>query len=302
MSQTPPESAPPASEAAPTPSSEGAPGTDLAADSGGAPASDAADESAGDKGSNATTYAILGVVVVILAIVLAIQVPAIQIQLRLRKLQTGLSQPTPVVDEPALEALVAEGPGLLTYLADELEVGGPERERFRIFLVGRLLAPMEGEEATQVLIAMAADKSPAIRANVYDQLANRAQAKLMDPKLARDTLALCWAGDSDEISKGFAASSSVRLGDAQAVWPLIWSIRHMPARGSHLVPNFVESLKIALGPKVALDLKASPEEIQRQMLAIEAAYQAQGGKIPAGQDLKSELEKGSAPASGGAGQ
>lgn len=304
MTQPTPESASPVSEGAAPPAAEDlADPTEGSAGSSGTSAADSSSEGAAPEGgSNALTYVILGAVVVILAIVLAIQVPTIQIQLRLRKIQAGLAQPKPIIDEAALEALSAEGPALLTHLADELEVGGPERERFRIFLIGRLLAPMKGEEATQVLVAMTADKSAAVRANVYDQIANRAKAELMDTKQAREALAICWSAEKDDVAKGVAASSSVRLGDSRAVWPLIWSIRHTPPRGSHLVPAFIESLKLALGPEVSLDLSAPPEEVKRQMLAIEAAYQAQGGKIPPGQDLKSVLDKSPAPASGGAGQ
>ena len=309
MTEPTPESTSPTSEDAVSPSAggaagapEGPAGSTEASPESETPAGETPAGESAEGGANATTYVILAAVVVILAIVLAIQVPTIQTQLRLRKIQAGLAQPKPIVDEAALEALTAEGPALLTHLADELEVGGPERERFRIFLIGRLLAPMEGEEATQVLMAMVGDKSPAVRANVYDQIANRAKSKLMDTKQARAALAAAWSAEQDDVAKGVAASSSVRLGDERAIWPLIWSLRHTPPRGSHLVPTFVETLKLALGPKVALDLNAPPEEVKRQMLAIEAAYQAQGGKIPPGQDLKSVLEKSAAQASGGAGQ
>lgn len=302
MSQPPAESAPPSEGAATSPEASPEP-TPSPADAAPSPAGPSAPDGRApeEEGSN-TTFLILGVLVVILAVVLAIQVPAIQTKLRLRKLQTGLAKPTPSVDEGALEALRAEGPDLLTHLADELEAGGAERERFRILLIGKLLAPMKGEEATQVLIALAADKSPAVRANVYDQLAERTQAGLMDSKLALETLAACWHKEEDEVAKACAAGASVRLGDSRATWPLIYSIRHIPPHGAHLVPNLVESLKVALGPTIRLDLEASPKEAMRQMLAIEATYQEQGGKIPPGQDLKSVLEKRAASASGGAGQ
>lgn len=296
MSQPPAESAStPSEEAAPPAPEESAP----------APASADASSSGDDddEEGSSTASLILGAVVLVLAIVLAVQVPAIQTQLRLRKLEAGLAQPKPVVEEEALAALAAEGPDLLTNLADELEVGGPERERFRILLIGRLLAPMKGNEASQVLIALAADPSPTVRANVYDQLAKRAQAELLDSKVAKETLAACWAAEKDPIAKAFAAASSVRLGDKRATWPLIYAMRTLPADGVHLMPSFVEALKVQLGPTVELNLRAAPEEIKRQMLAIEATYQEQGGKIPAGQDLKSVLEKErAASASGGAGQ
>jgi hypothetical protein len=297
MTQPPAESAsPPNEEAVTTPSESGSAEAS-------APETSSSDTSSEDEeGGNSVTFLIFGAVVVVLAIVLAVQVPAIQTQLHLRKLQAGLAQPKPVVEQEALDALLAEGPELLTHLADELEVGGPERQTFRIFLIVRLLAPMEGSEASQVLIALTADKSPEVRANVYEQIAKRVEAKLLDRKLATEALAASWAKEKDEVARAFAASSSVRLGDPRATWPLIWSIRSMSSRGAHLVPNFVESLKVALGPDVVLDLKAPPEEVKRQMFAIEATYQAQGGKIPAGQDLKSVLEKRAASASGGAGQ
>jgi hypothetical protein len=245
----------------------------------------------GQDSSKRTTWIAFLVSLIALGVVLVVQVPTIRTQMRFRTLKRGMALPTPNADATAVEALRSEGRSLLPTLAEELEVGGTDSDAYRILLVGKLLAPMEGEEASLVLIAMTKDISPAVRVNVYTQLSARVDAGLIDRGRVVECLASRWHQEQDLVARGFAANALVRVGDERGLWPLLLALRHLPPHAAHAAPIFVETLKKALGPQIQLDQRAAPEIQIRQMIAIEEAYQAKGGKIPPGQDLETMLKK-----------
>lgn len=247
--------------------------------------------SPGDEASsNRTTWILFGAAWVVAAVVLAVQAPAIGRQLKLRSLRQGVSAPQPKVDQEAADALVAEGKGAIRAIADELAQADPEREAFRALLAAKVLGPMEGPEATQLLIALTQDGSPGLRANAYEALAERALAERAPRALVTEAL-FARSKDSDGFAQAVAGRSLVRLGDERGLWPMIDGLRRLPTWAYGSAPTILETLRAALkAPGLQLDLSAPPEARLEQVRAIEAAYLKHGGVIPPGQDLETLLK------------